>query len=74
MATERRALNIRLDADLDSALDAAALVAPTLSRHAIARTALFIGLEAATKNPLLLLQPTGARRPAKKRRTGKSTK
>lgn len=70
-ASERRALNIRLDPTLVGALDAAAIVAPTLSRHAIARAALFIGLEAVTRDPVLLLQPAGVRRTSKKRRASK---
>ena len=58
MATaERHAVNIRLDPALVKALDAAAEVAPVLSRHAICRAALHIGLSAVVQDPTLLLKP-----------------
>jgi hypothetical protein len=73
-ASERRAVNIRLDAALVEALDAAATVAPTFSRHAIARVALHIGLAAITKDRTLMLEPAGARWPAKKKRDKRAAK
>lgn len=60
----RPAVNIRLEPGLVDALDAAARAIPALSRHALARAALFIGLAAIVADPALALgQPVGARQP-----------
>jgi hypothetical protein len=53
---ERHTVNIRLDPALVKALDAAAEVAPVLSRHAICRAALHIGLAAIVADPVQLLR------------------
>jgi len=70
-AAERHTVNIRLDPALVEALEGAAEVAPTFSRHAICRVALHIGLDAITKDRTLMLDPIGAQRPAKKRKRTK---
>jgi hypothetical protein len=73
-ATSRRAVNIRLEPTLLKALDTAAKAVPVLSRHALCRAALHIGLAAIVKDPAQVLkQPVGAPQPtpgkaAKKRR------
>lgn len=67
--SERHAVNIRLDPALMRALDAAAEVAPVLSRHAICRAALHIGLAAIVADPVQLLKAPAEvnEKPAKKR-------
>lgn len=60
----RPAVNIRLEPTLIEALDVAANTVPALSRHALCRAALHIGLAAIAADPALALaQPIGARQP-----------
>ena len=74
VATSRHAVNIRLEETLLAALDAAAEAVPVLSRHALCRAALHIGLAAIVQDPAQVLKlPVGAPQPmpgraAKKRR------
>lgn len=70
-ATSRRAVNIRLEETLIRALEATAKAVPVLSRHALCRAALHIGLAAIQKDPAVVLkQPVGASQP-KARKAGK---
>ncbi|MEY4550198.1 MAG: hypothetical protein RL685_6393 [Pseudomonadota bacterium] len=63
-ASSRHAVNIRLEETLLSALDAAAEAVPVLSRHALCRAALHIGLAAIVQDPAVVLkQPVGAPQP-----------
>lgn len=74
-ATSRHAVNIRLEETLLRALDAAAKVVPALSRHALCRAALHIGLAAIVKKPAVVLkQPVGAPQPVPGRASKKKRK
>jgi hypothetical protein len=60
----RPAVNIRLEPTLIEALEIAAKAVPALSRHALCRASLHIGLAAIAADPArALLQPVGARQP-----------
>lgn len=71
----RPAVNIRLEPGLIEALDMAANVVPALSRHALCRAALHLGLAAIAADPALALaQPIGARQPLPTKAPSKSGK
>jgi hypothetical protein len=67
MPTERHTVNIRLDPALVRALDDVATQAPVLSRHAICRAALHVGLAAISEDLTILLRPLPGSEPPKKR-------
>jgi hypothetical protein len=74
-ATSRHAVNIRLEETLLTALDAAAEAVPVLSRHALCRAALHIGLAAIVRDPAVVLkQPVGAPQPVPSRAAKKKRK
>ncbi len=76
MAATRHAVNIRLEPALLLALDAAADAVPVLSRHALCRAALHIGLAAIVADPASVLKvPVGGPQPpAPKKRAKRSAK
>jgi hypothetical protein len=71
----RPAVNIRLEPGLIEALEMAAAAVPALSRHALCRASLYIGLAAIAADPALALaQPIGARQPLPIKAPAKSRK